>query len=284
MKFAPLLLNFLLMMIMPILLGWIIVRRRHVSWALFGIGAITFILAQVLHVPFNYLVTNQLLDQLAMASTSIRLVVTAVFLGLSAALLEEGARYLTFRWWAKDARTWGKGMMLGAGHGGAESILLGALGALNATILLGYRAGYFQGVIPGESAALVNEAIDQLAAMPWFEMMLGALERVFALCIQMALSVMVLQVFARGRLRWLFVAFGWHALIDAVAVLAVGLGGIYVTEALVGLAALISLVIIVRLREPGPKAEPLLPLAVRPATKPIHIEPTDEKLEDSRYI
>ena len=156
MRVALLVLNFLLMIALPVILGWFIARRRHISWRYFGIGAATFVLAQLAHIPFNYFVINNFLAEAELESQSATLLVSAVFLGLSAGIFEEGARYLSYRFWATDARTWGKGLMMGAGHGGAESILLGVLGALNVTILLGYRAGYFQGLVPAEQAPQVD--------------------------------------------------------------------------------------------------------------------------------
>ena len=63
-------------------------------------------------------------------------IIYAVFLGLSAGVFEETARYLTYRFWAKDARSWSRGLMLGAGHGGSEAILVGALAAVNFVALL----------------------------------------------------------------------------------------------------------------------------------------------------
>jgi uncharacterized membrane protein YhfC len=269
---------------MPLFLGWFIARRRHVSWRFFGIGAATFVLSQMGHIPFNYLVINNWLADPASVPQGAYMVVLAVFLGLSAALFEEGARYLSFRFWAMDARTWGSGVMMGAGHGGAESILLGILGALNATILVGYQAGYFQRLIPAEQAPLVVAAVDQIMTMPWFEMLLGALERAFVICIQLALSLMVMQVFTRSRVRWLAFAFGWHALVDAGVVLAVEYGGVYIAELLTGIAAVISLAIVYWLQAPEPQRTQPKPLDEPGRVPLIHIETTKEKMEDSRYL
>jgi uncharacterized membrane protein YhfC len=72
------------------------------------------------------------------------LLIIAGFLGLSAGFFEESARYVVYRWWARDARTWSQGLMLGAGHGGIESILLGFLLAINVAALAGVRAGRFR--------------------------------------------------------------------------------------------------------------------------------------------
>jgi uncharacterized membrane protein YhfC len=284
MQFAPLVINFLLMVAMPVLLGWMIARRRRVSWRFFGIGAATFVLAQLGHIPFNYLVLSKLLAGMTLASQRAMELLTALFLGCSAGLFEEGARYLAYRFWARDARSWGKGSMMGAGHGGAESILLGVLGGLNVTILLGYRAGYFQGLVSEAQAPQVAATLNQLAAMPWYEMMLGAVERVFALGIQWALSLMVMRVFMRGRLAWLLAAFCWHALVDAAAVIALNAGGVYVSEAVAGLAALASLVIVYRLREPEPAAIAPEPLPLPQRRELTTTKPTNDKLEESRYL
>jgi len=279
-----LVLNFLLMVLLPVLLGLFVATRKRISWRFFGIGAVSFILAQVLHIPFNYLVTNRMFGLLDLNSQSATLLLNAVFLGLSAGLFEEGSRYIAYRYWAKDARTYGKGLMMGAGHGGAESILLGILGALNVIVLLGYRSGYFQGLVPEDQAPLVIETINSLVSLPWFETLFGALERVFALCIQLSLSLTVLQVFIRRTLRWLLLAIVWHSLIDAATVLAVGTSGAYVAEAIVGASALISLLIIFGLREPEPEPVMDFPVAAQGPARLVRAKITEEKLEDSRYI
>jgi uncharacterized membrane protein YhfC len=278
------LLNFLLMVSLPLALGWFIARRRHISWRFFGIGAATFVLAQVAHIPFNYLVGENLPAQVEQMPETLPLLLSAAFLGLSAGVFEEGARYLAYRFWAKDARSWGRGLMMGAGHGGAESILLGLLGALNVSILFGYRAGYFQALIPSEQAPQVEAVVSQMLTIPWFEVLFGALERVFVLVIQMALSLMVMQVFTRGKLRWLLLAIGWHALIDGLVVVTVSTSGVYVAEAITALAMVISLAVIFALREPEPEAAVLEPLPEVGPARPMKIEPTKDKLEDSRYV
>src|SRR5687767_2247954 len=102
------------MIAMPLLLGRLLAAWRKVSWGLFAIGAATFILSQIGHIPFNLVVQPMIGRASAGLSQQGQLIVMALFLGLSAGLFEESARYLTYRYWATDARTWGKGMMLGA--------------------------------------------------------------------------------------------------------------------------------------------------------------------------
>lgn len=271
--------NFLLMLILPIILGGWIAAKRKVRWGLFAIGAVTFILSQVGHIPFNWLI----LQQLELIDSS-SLIVLAIFLGLSAGVFEEVGRYLAYRFWAKDARTWGKGLMLGAGHGGVEAILIGAVGLINFVVLLGLKNGYFAGLlasVPEDQLVLVDQQIEAMFGVPASMALLGAVERVFALMLHLAASLMVMQVFLRGQLRWLGFAILWHAVINATAVVAVSTWGAIPTEIALGVLSLVSLGIIFWLHSPEPVAEALEPM---PPLEPLRpIETTADSLERSRY-
>ena len=88
---------------------------------------------------------------------------------------------------------------------------------------------------------------------------LGAVERLFTIVVQISLAVIVVQSFIRKQKRWLWLAIGYHALIDAVAVYATSKLNPYWVEGIVGLFALISLGIIFILRSPEP-AETVTPV------------------------
>ncbi|MCA9954150.1 MAG: YhfC family intramembrane metalloprotease [Anaerolineales bacterium] len=281
MTIALLALNFLLMILMPILLGRWIAAQRQVRWGLFGIGAVAFILSQVGHLPFNWLV----LQQFGWFSPE-NLLLYALFLGLSAGTFEGFARYLAFRFWATDARSWGKGLMVGAGHGGIEAILLGGIGLINFVILLGLKNGQFQGImasIPADQLPLLDQQIDAMFGVPLWMALFGALERAFALLLHLAASLLVMQVFVRGQWCWLLAGIGWHALIDGTLVyVVVRLGPVWAEGVLGGLSVL-SLAIIFLLHAPEPTAVPLEPL---PELKPVTLAAppnNKEMLERSKY-
>jgi uncharacterized membrane protein YhfC len=276
-------LNYLLMITMPVALAWFINRKRKPGWALFGIGAATFVASQLGHLPFNWLVLERL--ELVSTDTAVlsSLVILALFLGLSAGVFEEGARYLMYRYWARDARTWGKGLMLGAGHGGIESILLGLGGGLTVAVLAAIRNGALTGLVSEAEIPLVEEQISTLFSYPWHFILLGAVERLFALCAHLAMSLLVLQVFIRGQRRWLFASILWHTLLNALAVFAVATWNEYVTEAIVGVMALLSLGIIWALRSPEPEEPELAPLPEPGPTQLSEAAVTAEMLERSRY-
>lgn len=275
--------NYALMVIIPVILGIIIHRRTGASWRLFFIGAVTFILAQVFHIPFNWAVgqTGLLPDNL---DTTANLLITAAFLGLSAGVFEETARYLSYRFWAKDARSWSRGLMLGAGHGGIEAILTGVLAAVGFVgLVLTASNETLLNALPAEERAIVTDSLATLLNTPWYGLLLGALERVFAIAAHLAMSLLVLQVFLRRSILWLFAAIGYHTMLNMVGVIGVTRYGPYVTEGLLALTALASLFIILRLRTPEPEAPEPEPLAALPTVDTLNLEPTAETLDRSKF-
>lgn len=287
MIYVALTINFALMIIMPILLGWWIAKRTGAGWRLFFIGAVTFILSQIGHIPFNMLVTRLVGWPPADMMDWSQLLPYALFLGLSAGVFEETARYIAYRRPAREARRWGQGLMLGAGHGGIEAILVGVLGAANMIgLIYAARSPQVQAALPADQAQLINDALQQLLATPWYGALLGALERVFALCAHLAMSLMVMQVFVRKSWLWLAAAIAWHTLLNAVAVVAVIHWGPYVTEALLGVMALLSVGIIFALRRSEPPAAVVdEPEPLPPPTAPLEpATPSTESLDRSRYI
>lgn len=179
-------LNFSLMIALPILLARAIKSWRPVGWGLFGVGALTFILSQIGHIPFNWLI----LQRLAWIPLD-NIVVVAIFAGFSAGIFEEVARYLAYRFFAPGARTWGQGMMLGAGHGGSEAIIFGLLGAWTVIQLALLQNGYLLDQVSADMMPAVQAQITAVFTKPWYEALIGAAERLFALCIHLSLSILV---------------------------------------------------------------------------------------------
>ena len=284
MNTALLSINYALMILIPIVVAIFIRRRTGAPWRLFFIGAVTFIASQVLHIPFNAVVLRSGLLSTDTAVWS-SLIIYAVFLGLSAGVFEETARYLTYRFWAKDARSWSRGLMLGAGHGGSEAILVGALAAVNFVALLAaVNNETAMNALPADQRSLVTSALAQIMDAPTGTLLLGAVERLFAITAHLAMSLLVLQVFLRRNIAWLFASIGFHTLLNMVAVIAASRLSPFATEGIIGLFALLALVIIFRLRtpepEPAPEPEALPPPASAAA---LDLRPTDDALDRSRY-
>jgi len=277
------LLNGVLMVAIPLTLAIILSHRLKLGWRIILVGAATFILSQVGHIPFNALMTL-LLSKTALVNLSVQgaLIFNAIFLGLSAGFFEELFRYGMFRWWLKNVHTWRKGILTGVGHGGAEAIILGGLAIFSMFQLIAFRNMDLSTIYSGTTLEVEQNQVQTYWSMPWYDSMLGAVERLFTIVTQISLAVIVVQSFIRKQIRWLWLAIGYHALIDAVAVFVTSKLNPYWVEGIVGLFALISLGIIFILRSPEP-VDAGTPITETPLVTLPLVEPTTEQLDNSKY-
>ncbi len=278
--------NAFLMIAMPLALGVLLARRLKVEWRLFGIGALVIVASQVLHIPFNLWVLNPGIERLGLADASagLGLVIVAILYGLSAGVFEELARYLAYRFWVKDARSWKAGLMFGAGHGGLEAIILGALAGYALVQALVYRNADLTTVVPPEQMELAVAQLEAYWSTPWYLSIMGAVERIGAICFHLSASILVLQAFKRENNLWVLAAIGWHTLLDAVAVYGIQVWGVLVTEALILLFGLVSLLMIWLLRDSHEDEDQTDLPPQPPQTESVSPDLSQEKLEDSRYL
>jgi len=280
-------LNALLMIAFPIMLGVWLQRRWNLSWRLFGIGAATFILSQVVHLPLLWgltaLFTNNVLPN---PSVEWKLIFNATVLGLAAGVCEEVARYLVYRFWLKTERSWSQALMFGAGHGGIEAMLVGALALLAFVQLYALQTTDLSTLpLSAEQLATLTQQVAEYWNAPWYMALLGFIERLSALCHHIAWAVIVLQAFRRNNPLWLMLAIGWHALVDGVAVYSVQTWGTLPTEALIGVSALLALFTIYALRSPDLPLEsaPAGDSPTPPTPMPLVAKVTSDKIDDSRF-
>ena len=136
----------------------------------------------------------------------------------AAALFEETGRLLALRFLAKRTGDAGTAVAYGIGHGGFESIVVGAVaqaGGLFMAIMLnmGKLDTMFTHKIPSATIAKLYAHLDFVTAL------LGGIERISALLLQIALSLLVWRAVTTGKARWFFAALALHAGVDSVAAL-----------------------------------------------------------------
>src|SRR5574342_348500 len=147
--------NFLGMILLPIL-AWIFFTRKFtLSWRLVLAGGLTFIASQIPHIPLvlalgPFMAKNTLLFR-------------AILLGLLAGVFEETARYILFKFILKTSRTWKEGVLVGLGHGGTEALIFGVLAALGFFTMVAYRSLDLS-TVPGIPADQLELAKQQVAA------------------------------------------------------------------------------------------------------------------------
>jgi uncharacterized membrane protein YhfC len=249
--------NGFLMIAMPVSLTIYLTRKFKQGWRLVWIGAATFIFSQVLHIPFNALITPffRRFGFIALPEV-LQNAIISFFLGLSAGLFEELSRYAMYRWWARDARSWSKGLLAGAGHGGIEAIILGILVLYGYGQMLIMRGMDISTLVTPDKVELVNAQIQAYWSAPWTLTMLGALERLFTIPLHLAYSLLVLQAFIRKNIWWVGLAIVTHALVDGVAVFVSQIGvSALVIEGIIGIFAIGSMVIVFTLRQTAPQPD-----------------------------
>lgn len=290
---TTLLVQFPLMFVFPILLGWWLRRRYGIGWGIFGAGALTFVASQVVHLPLNWAL-GLLGGGRGVALWP--LVPMALVAGLSAGICEEGARWLALRFFVKRARGWSAALQFGAGHGGIEAILLGALVAVNfLAMLLLPTLGLERLGLPAEAAEQVQAAATAYWQSPWYLPVLSGLERVAAITVQVAMAVLVMRAVVRRQPAYLVAAIAAHAAVDAAAVLGMAKVGPVWTEVIVWALALLAFWLILRLKEmPPAPAEPGGALPAPGAGAPslrmpagdavdLSAEELERRIEASRY-
>jgi uncharacterized membrane protein YhfC len=239
------------MIVLPILLGFWLTRKFQLSWKLFFAGAVTFIASQVLHIPFLYGFTAMFANGILPSppiewSTAFN----AVFLGLAAGIFEETARWILFKFFLKDKRSWNAGVLVGAGHGGVEAFLLGVMSVFTLINMIVLRNVDMSAMgIPPEQLAAAQQQVDAFWASPAYVGLLGFAERIFAITLHIALSVMVLYSIAYKKPTWFWLAVLWHAIVDALAVYIAPLVTALAVEGIIAVMALISLAILFGLRK-----------------------------------
>lgn len=218
----------------PLAAAWFVGRRLQVSWRYFAYGAVIFLIFQLItRVPL-VIVLQGVVTPYVEASRAL-IFGWLVALALTAGLAEEIGRYIGYRWLFREEKTWSRAVMYGLGHGGFESmVLVGGLTLLGLINLLALSSVDLATLpLTDEQQELARQQLAAVAAQPDWLPLAGAWERLWTLPFHVALSVIVLQVFRRGQMGWLWLAITLHTLVNLIAV------GIAPALALQGTAAIL---------------------------------------------
>lgn len=222
---------------LPLLIAIFMWKKYKVSWSIFFLG-MAFFIVSLIRIPLNNLfasfITVNFIGDLA-------IIITGLFASITAGLFEEGVRALAFGTIIKK-RDYETGIMYGIGHGGGgESMIFVGISVLFS--FLAYR--FFPDILPGMITA-------QLENISWYMPLVGAMERIFAISIQISLSLLVINAFIKRKYYFILLAVVYHVIIDFVSVYINYKYGLLLTEILVFVFAVISLFIIYILK-PGKK-------------------------------
>ena len=161
-------------------------------------------------------------------------------------MLSSSDCYILFKFIRKDSKTWNEGVFIGLGHGGTEAIIFGILAAVGFFTMLAYRSMDLSTIpsIPADQLELAKQQVAAYWSTPVYMTLLGAVERIFAICLHISLSVMVLYSIVNKKPVWFWIAILWHAIVDTVAVYLIQQISMLALEGIIGIFAIISLGIV----------------------------------------
>ncbi len=199
--------------ILPITLTVIFCVRKKEMWKPILFGTLTFIVFQVLtRIPLLQLVFPYQAWYITFQNT--QQILFGLFAGSTAALFEEGGRYIVMSLFLKKYRSTSDAIAFGVGHGGIEAIYMVGIGTIMALLTTPF---------PSTPSLVFASGI----------------ERISTLVLHIGWSVMVMKSIREKNLWWLVMAFVTHTLIDFSAVTVLIGMGTWTLEAVVFATALL---------------------------------------------
>ena len=159
----------------------ILVRKKKGTGKAFCWGALAFVVSQLLiRIPILQLVLPQFtwFSMLPLYPW-----VYGLFLGVTAGLAEESARWIAVKCFLKEKRSFEHGLAFGLGHGGIEAMLL---------------------VGPNMIAGVVMTLAGQSTLFPadWGSVLTAGAERLFAVAFHTGASLLIMYGVREGRALW----------------------------------------------------------------------------------
>ncbi len=218
----------------PVVLCIWLRKKKHADLLPFFIGcAVMLVFALVLETLVHQLVLNVL----PIGKTILNNIwLYALYGGFMAGLFEETGRFVAFKTILKKVRNKDvDALMYGAGHGGFEAaMLLGGAMISNLIISVMLNLGltsHLTNNVPAEQMPQVQAVFDSLTSGAPYTFLIGIIERIFAVALQISLSVIV-WFGANRNGKWLLypLAIILHLLLDGVTVIAAQYCSVWITE------------------------------------------------------
>lgn len=218
--------TFLIAVGVPVFLCVYIRQKFKAKISSFFIGCATFIifalmLEQILHTVV-FMAAGPALQQ--------NIWLYALYGGLAAGIFEETGRFLSMKYMMKKSLNRENALMYGAGHGGVEAIILVGFTYLN-NLLYSFmlNAGTMDSVISQDPALKI--ALEPLGTMAPTAFYMAGLERILAIGLHLALSMLVYMAVSRKeKIGYYFLAIGIHAGVNAVVVIVANFAPMLVAE------------------------------------------------------
>lgn len=197
-------------------------RKTKCSLKPVVVGAITFfVFSQVLEgIPKFFLFVNDSAVSNYVWTHAWAYVMAGCLL---AGIFEETGRYIALRFVLKKYQNRRDSITYGIGHGGFEAILiLGITGIVSIGLSASINNGTFVQSLNGVSGGQLKSSMLQADAIIGYgaiDMVLDVLERILAMALHIAFSIVVFHSVKSRKFLYLFLAISLHAAVDVPAAL-----------------------------------------------------------------
>lgn len=230
---------------LPVVLTiWVMKKYKPGFWPVASGMIVFFVLQVLIRIPLMQVFEASEAGKVFIENNIILYVVIAA---LTAGIFEEFGRYFAFKVMLKNKRGFGHGLAYGIGHGGIEAIvLIGLAYVSNIVISIMFNSGGLSAL--GEQAAILQPSINAILATPSTDFLIGGIERVFAICFHIAMSILVLYGVRKRNIAYTLFAVLLHGLVDFGVVIIAGNFGIVWGEVFMFVVAAVSVVYIVLMK------------------------------------
>lgn len=208
----------------------------------FFVGCVSFVLfALVLEPILHQLVLGGAIG----AKLTQNIWLYAIYGGLAAGLFEETGRYVFLSLLMRKDKAPQNALMYGAGHGGIEAILIVGVAYINNLVysfmINAGQAEQLLAPLDAATRAATEQVLAQFSTYSPAIFLAAGLERLLAIALHIALSVIIYTAIRRRQFKFALLAFALHMLVDSVTIIIASFASIAVVElAVLVMVALIS--------------------------------------------
>ncbi len=213
---ASIIISGLIQLGVPLLLAFFLVRRYKTEWRLVGIGVLVYLAYQAIELPVLQALAGT--DFYASQVTSLPQFTVVLLMGGLSAAMEQGLSLGGFWFVRKSIAEWKDGLGVTSGHAGAGSLVIGLLQLVNFVFVVSTSSSNVQSLsgISAQDALDLQKYLDFYWGQPWHLPLVGTLQSLTLIMLQIALGIMVWLAITRSAWLWIGAAVLWQTAVNGV--------------------------------------------------------------------
>lgn len=207
-------------------------KKKHADVLPFFVGCASFFVFAMLLEQLTHMLVLRSMGSVSQMIQD-NLVLYALYGGLAAGVFEETGRFLSMKYVMKKSLSYKNALMYGAGHGGMEAVLiLGMTSFNNLVSAVMINSGHLvSSLAEGSDVEAIISHLSPLWTLPAWQFFMGGFERIMAITLHIALSVLVYQAVRKKCCLWLYpTAILLHAGINFIVIMAANYGSLILAE------------------------------------------------------